>query len=221
MSGNMSVNERFNQIENVADTITDLLNGVQCFLPVRCLTTRFKHLWSNIRRARLEITDQSVNDERSCLPQQPLVTPPKNRIIPKAKSSPCDEMKKLPGTGHIKVSPVKVSPKPHEGPGGSRSPGGPYRPPGGPGRPRGGGDSYGGRGGSAPSHGGGPGGHRPPGSGGCGDPYRNPPGGDDRDSGIPPGGGGNDPPVDIYANDYRNMLPRSGHLLYQCRGPRR
>ena len=53
----MSVTERSNEIDNVADTVTGLEEGTWCFLPVVCLTARFEGLWSRIRAARQEILD--------------------------------------------------------------------------------------------------------------------------------------------------------------------
>ena len=59
MAGTMSVVERSNEIENVADTVTELEEGTRCYLPVACLTNLFEGLWRRIAAARQEILDQS------------------------------------------------------------------------------------------------------------------------------------------------------------------
>ena len=59
MMGNMSVTERSNVIEYLADTITGLEEGTWCYLPVACLTKLFDGLWRRIATARQEILEQS------------------------------------------------------------------------------------------------------------------------------------------------------------------
>ena len=87
MSGTMSVTERSNEIENVADTVTGLEEGTWCYLPVVCLTTQFEVLWNRIRTARQEILDQSRDDRQDRVLRQPVENLQESRI-PKDKHRP-------------------------------------------------------------------------------------------------------------------------------------
>ena len=70
MTGTMSVTERSNEIENLADTITELEEGTWCYLPVACLTNLFEGLWRRIATTRQEILDQSREDRQDQILRQ-------------------------------------------------------------------------------------------------------------------------------------------------------
>ena len=47
----MSDVKRYNEIENVTDTVSGLEEGTRYFSPLSCLTVRFEGLWNKIRAA--------------------------------------------------------------------------------------------------------------------------------------------------------------------------
>ena len=54
MASDVSVEERSNKLENVADTVTELEEGTLCYWPVACLTHLFEGLWRRIEAERQE-----------------------------------------------------------------------------------------------------------------------------------------------------------------------